>query len=34
LGLDFIAIEKDEEYFKTSSERLKNAQAQQKLFFL
>lgn len=34
LGIDFIAIEKDEEYFKTSSERLKNAQAQQKLFFL
>ena len=34
LGLDFIAIEKDEEYFKTSSERLRNAQAQQKLFFL
>ncbi len=32
LGLDFIAVEKDEEYFKSSSERLKNAQAQMKLF--
>lgn len=32
LGLDFIAVEKDEEYFKLSVERLENAQAQMKLF--
>ena len=34
LGLDFIAVEKDPEYYKISCERLKNAQAQQKLFFM
>ena len=33
LGLDFIAVEKDEEFYKLSSERLKNAQAQMRLFF-
>jgi len=32
LGLDFIAIEKDEEYYKSSSERLENAKAQLRLF--
>ena len=32
LGLDFIAVEKDEDYFKSSSERLKIAQSQMKLF--
>ena len=32
LGIDFIAVEKDEEYFKKSVERLKEAQAQMRLF--
>ena len=32
LGLDFIAVEKDEEYYKASVERLNIAQAQMKLF--
>ena len=32
LGLDFIAVEKDEEYYKSSVERLKNVQAQFRLF--
>ena len=34
LGLDFIAVEKDPEYYEISCERLRNAQAQQKLFFM
>ena len=34
LGLDFIAVEKDEDYFKMSVERLKDAQSQMKLFRL
>jgi len=34
LGLDFIAVERDENFYKLSSERLENAQAQQRLFFL
>ena len=32
LGLDFICIEKDFEYYTKSVERLKDAQAQLKLF--
>jgi len=32
LGLDFIAVEKDEEYYKSSVERLKTVQAQMRLF--
>ena len=32
LGLDFIAVEKDAEYFKLSVERLENARSQLKLF--
>ena len=32
LGLDFIAVEKDEDYFKMSVERLNNIQAQTRLF--
>ena len=32
LGFDFIAVAKDEEYFKSSVERLANIQAQMKLF--
>nr|DAG18228.1 MAG TPA: hypothetical protein [Caudoviricetes sp.]DAS78104.1 MAG TPA: hypothetical protein [Caudoviricetes sp.] len=32
MGIDFIAVEKDEEYFKKSVERLKEAQAQMRLF--
>ena len=32
LGLDFIAVEKDEEYYKSSVERLSDVMAQGKLF--
>jgi site-specific DNA-methyltransferase (adenine-specific) len=32
LGFDFIAVEKDEEYYKSSVERLENVQSQMKLF--
>ena len=34
LGLDFIAVEKDAGYYNSSVQRLKDAQAQQKLFFM
>ena len=34
LGLDFIAVEKDEEYYNKSVRRLQEEQTQQKLFIL